>query len=72
MSDPAAEAREAMREILDNRKRGPDRVMEVQRARMWDRDPGAWTRYERILAAALERADRALEQKDGPQQETAE
>ena len=29
------------------------RTMEVQRARMWDRSPGHWTRYERALSAAV-------------------
>lgn len=29
------------------------RTMEVRRARLWDRDPGEWTRYERKLADAV-------------------
>jgi hypothetical protein len=43
------EARKIAEEIRD--ERGTNRVMELQRARMWDHDPGEWTRYERALSA---------------------
>ena len=50
MSDREAAIRMA-EEIRD--ERGPNRVMEIQRARMWDREPSEWTRYERHLSEAL-------------------
>lgn len=51
----------AIREAEEIRdERGPNRVMEVQRARLWDREPSEWTRYERHLSEALLAAEAEL------------